>query len=65
MIDHGNPGNGPVRFSAIDETNALDDAARRARALALRQARHACALTVKALAARLAAATTGKRVSHA
>ena len=65
MIDRNNQGNGPVRFLMTDEMNALDAAAHRARALALRQARHACALTVKALAARLAAATAGKGVSHA
>lgn len=64
MIDRNNPGNGPVRFPMTDATDALDDAAHRARALALRQARHAWVLTVRALAARLAAAT-GKRVSHA
>jgi hypothetical protein len=58
-------GNGLVRFPMTDETNALEDAAQRARALALRQARHAWALTVKALAARLAAAAFGKGVSHA
>jgi hypothetical protein len=62
MIDCN--GNGLARFPMTDEVNALDDAAHRARALALRQARHACALTVKALAARLAAATLGKGVSH-
>jgi hypothetical protein len=65
MIERNNPADGLVRFFTIDETNALDAAAHRARALALRQARHACALTVKALAARLAAATAGKGVSHA
>lgn len=63
MIDRNNPGNDPVRFLMNDEMSALDAAAHRARTLALRQARHACALTVKALAARLA--TAGKRVSHA
>jgi hypothetical protein len=58
-------GNGLVRLIANGETNALDAAAHRARALALRQLRHACVLTVKALAARLAVTTAGKEVSRA
>jgi len=65
MIERNNPEDGLVRSSTIDDTNALDAAAHRARALALRQARHACALTVKALAARLTAAFAARRVSHA
>jgi len=48
-----------------NEIDAMIAAAERARALALRQAFHACALTLKALAARFAAATAAKEVSHA
>lgn len=48
-----------------DAILALEAAAQRARELALRQALHACALTLKALAVRLAAATRAKEVRHA
>ena len=65
MIDRNNTGNGPVRFFRTDEMNALDDAAQRARALALRQARHAWALTAKALAARLTLFAARKGANHA
>jgi hypothetical protein len=51
------------RVSTAEDMIALGAAAQRARALALRQALHACALTARALAARLAFA--GKGVSHA
>ena len=54
-----------MTYRTPEELIALGNAAKRARTLALRQMLHACVLTVKALAARFASITGGKRVSPA
>jgi len=53
------------RLPTPEEVTALNAAARRSRALALRQVLHACTLTLKALAARFTAVPAGKGMRHA
>jgi len=52
-------------YPTIDEMNALQAAARRARARQLRRMFRAGVRGLKSLAARLSEASAGKRVSHA
>jgi cob(I)alamin adenosyltransferase len=52
-------------YPTMDEMNALQAAARRARARQLRRMFRAVVRGLKSLAARLSEASAGKRVSHA
>ena len=53
------------RYPTFDEMRALEVAARRARALEMARLLRVAGRALKSLAARLVAASQGKRVSHA